>query len=384
MKIIKRSISTIATAVCVVAFGTGACSEAEFGELSDAPVEVAVSTTIRSSREALTTELSFATSLRTMFTGDASCMSVIDDGANTVKMAPCGAATKGRGQTWEIAPAQVTGSYNLSTTVDGARRCLDIANDGQNDRVVLAQCAYLSGQLWQLDETQHVNYVRMRTQFTGIDRCLDIRNDGQNAEIRMAPCGDYSGQYWKIEHPASSTSAPVSCHVGGCSGQLCLAGGQERETSCDYRPEYACYRGATCGVQANGACGWTNSAALTACLTSQRASTSPSVAASPASTPVASTPAPIPPARPAFSASEELTIALGSPIPTGWVVVRAYGDSSIIRNLNNAPSGTEQSIVLGSPIPTGWVVVRAYGDSSIIKNLNRPSSPVGGKVPSFS
>ncbi|MGG3208547.1 hypothetical protein ABES16_32070, partial [Brevibacillus brevis] len=38
---------------------------------------------------------------------------------------------------------------------------------------------------------------------------------------------------------------------------------------------------------------------------------------------------------------EEIWVMLGSPIPSGWVVVRSSGNMNLIKNLNNAPSGYE-------------------------------------------
>lgn len=60
---------------------------------------------------------------------------------------------------------------------------------------------------------------------------------------------------------------PVNtCKRGGCSGQICA------ETSvistCEWRPEYACYQAATCERQTNGTCGFTPTPALAACLAS--------------------------------------------------------------------------------------------------------------------
>ncbi len=56
-----------------------------------------------------------------------------------------------------------------------------------------------------------------------------------------------------------------TCFVGGCSGQIC----SENEgaiSTCEFRPEYACYRDATCEPQADGECGWTETEELTSCL----------------------------------------------------------------------------------------------------------------------
>jgi hypothetical protein len=55
------------------------------------------------------------------------------------------------------------------------------------------------------------------------------------------------------------------CYVGGCSSQIC----SDREdviSTCEWRPQYACYRTATCERQASGQCGWTMTSALQQCL----------------------------------------------------------------------------------------------------------------------
>ena len=64
---------------------------------------------------------------------------------------------------------------------------------------------------------------------------------------------------------ATDAAAEKTCFVGGCSGQIC----SETEgviSTCEWKPEYACYHSATCEVQADGNCGWTQTAALQACL----------------------------------------------------------------------------------------------------------------------
>ncbi len=59
---------------------------------------------------------------------------------------------------------------------------------------------------------------------------------------------------------------PAACVRGGCSSQLCIEEGSGGISTCEWRPEYACYQRATCERQASGACGFTPSAELTACL----------------------------------------------------------------------------------------------------------------------
>ena len=41
------------------------------------------------------------------------------------------------------------------------------------------------------------NY-RLKTMFTGSNKCLDIINDSQDNKPIMANCGNYSGQFWQI------------------------------------------------------------------------------------------------------------------------------------------------------------------------------------------
>lgn len=57
----------------------------------------------------------------------------------------------------------------------------------------------------------------------------------------------------------------LDCTRGGCSGQLC-SNGPGGISTCEFRPEYACYRTATCAAQPEGHCGWTMTNTLRACL----------------------------------------------------------------------------------------------------------------------
>ena len=68
----------------------------------------------------------------------------------------------------------------------------------------------------------------------------------------------------------SKPAEPIAangCAVGGCSGQLCGEAGSDLVSDCMYRPEYTCYKQASCEPQANGRGGWTPTVELQACLT---------------------------------------------------------------------------------------------------------------------
>ena len=61
------------------------------------------------------------------------------------------------------------------------------------------------------------------------------------------------------------------CRATGCSGQVCSD--TDVMTSCDWRPEYACYATAMCTRQTNGNCGWVMDDALRSCLAKAATST---------------------------------------------------------------------------------------------------------------
>jgi hypothetical protein len=60
-----------------------------------------------------------------------------------------------------------------------------------------------------------------------------------------------------------------ACVIGGCAGELCAD--ESLVSPCIWHDAYVCYRDALCARQADGACGWTPSDELTACLASHAA-----------------------------------------------------------------------------------------------------------------
>lgn len=54
------------------------------------------------------------------------------------------------------------------------------------------------------------------------------------------------------------------CMKTGCSSQICAD--HKVVSTCEFRPEYACYQKATCARQADGNCGFTKTPELTECL----------------------------------------------------------------------------------------------------------------------
>ena len=63
-------------------------------------------------------------------------------------------------------------------------------------------------------------------------------------------------------------SGVAACQRTGCSDQLCAD--HPLGSTCEFLPEYGCYRDARCERQTNGACGWTPSESLTMCIARAR------------------------------------------------------------------------------------------------------------------
>ena len=80
----------------------------------------------------------------------------------------------------------------------------------------------------------------------------------------LVACG---GSLAPAPAPGSPAPAPgAACVTTGCSGTVCAEADDGRMTTCEFKPEYACYRDATCARQPDGACGWTQTKVLSACL----------------------------------------------------------------------------------------------------------------------
>jgi hypothetical protein len=88
---------------------------------------------------------------------------------------------------------------------------------------------------------------------------LDADGDGMKDCVDPCPWGAAPGSPCIEPSPT-----PGGCRPTGCSGQLCAA--ESVATTCEWRPEYACYQTASCERQPDGACGWTMTDALRACL----------------------------------------------------------------------------------------------------------------------
>jgi hypothetical protein len=137
------------------------------------------------------------------------------------------------------APCPSTGEKALNTSRSAAIHEIDFADSGIDDALL----SELTGDMF---EPHGLIIAGERYTF---------KQNGNKAKGRTA-----TAVYRRLKDTAQG-----ACFVGGCSGQVC----SEHEgviTTCEFRPEYACYETATCERQADGACGWTETAELNACL----------------------------------------------------------------------------------------------------------------------
>ena len=87
--------------------------------------------------------------------------------------------------------------------------------------------------------------------------------------LLLAACG--GGKSNPAPSNGSATEPPPAggaCIKTGCSGIICAEPGNDQMSTCEFKPEYACYQKAACERQADGKCGWTQSDDLKACLAS--------------------------------------------------------------------------------------------------------------------
>lgn len=67
----------------------------------------------------------------------------------------------------------------------------------------------------------------------------------------------------------SDTEIENGCVITGCNKEVCVSESQAEVmgiTPCIYKPEFACYKDASCEKQKDGECGWTGTKELTECL----------------------------------------------------------------------------------------------------------------------
>jgi hypothetical protein len=80
----------------------------------------------------------------------------------------------------------------------------------------------------------------------------------------LAACGGKSQAPPASPPPTEPPPATGACMKTGCGGTVC--DDEQVVTTCEFKPEHACYKDAICERQPDGNCGFTQSPELTACL----------------------------------------------------------------------------------------------------------------------
>ena len=139
--------------------------------------------------------------LRNTLTGADTCLDIIEDGKNNrLTMTKCANVA---GQRWSMTAREKNPqAYQLQTTFTGMDKCLNIINDGANDKLTMAKCGNLPGQLWNITPSKTISspsgYYFLTNNLTGASNCLNVLNDGRNNRLTMAKCDNISGQSWRI------------------------------------------------------------------------------------------------------------------------------------------------------------------------------------------
>lgn len=130
--------------------------------------------------------------------GSGQCLDIVNDGFNDkLNVTRCADVS---GQSWTLVPSGVPDHYRLQAAFTGTGRCLDVINDGVNDRVRMASCANVTGQEWELTRLRGPGRsFQMTNRFTGPSRCLEVTDEG----LRLRSCDRSPGQKWSSEWPVS-------------------------------------------------------------------------------------------------------------------------------------------------------------------------------------
>lgn len=171
--------------------------------------------------------------------------------------------------------ADTAASEPYRATLTGEQVCLPHKDtSGPQTRECASGIKTVGGEYYALDfalMSQSLPNIPNGARFTANGTITPIERLSSDHLQKYAIEGVFSvtdGVEVEEESEPASDNGPVSlgpCYVGGCSSQVC----SDREdvvTTCEFRPEYACYQKATCERQASGQCGWTQTPTLQSCL----------------------------------------------------------------------------------------------------------------------
>jgi len=91
-----------------------------------------------------------------------------------------------------------------------------------------------------------------------------ITDDGAGVVYEVAYTGGEDTTGFENEEQTGDNRSRGGCVITGCSAQICAD--EQVVTTCEFRPEYECYKSAVCERQANNQCNWTLTESLVSCL----------------------------------------------------------------------------------------------------------------------
>lgn len=145
------------------------------------------------------------------------------------------------------APCETHHEAKLNTSVSRNVAGVDISGTGAADNVT-------SDALAEMTSTEGVLVAGSNSPVTG--------PAGRSQTLKATQF--YLRATASTPNPGPPTQNPKPCFKTGCSGQVCAD--EEVVTTCEFKPEYECYKRAKCERQANGQCGFTDTPELRRCL----------------------------------------------------------------------------------------------------------------------
>lgn len=158
-------------------------------------------------------------------------------------------------------PNAATGDGPLAKVADSGVRCITFPCPSVNEKKLNSSAAASLAELgWHeanaTDDQISTALDKMHTDGLIISGArYTVSGPGGSGKARTVT------QWWLR---ATDEVVAKTCTPSGCSGEVCSD--QPVFTACVFRPEYACYQAATCEVQTDGECGWTQTNELAACL----------------------------------------------------------------------------------------------------------------------
>ena len=129
--------------------------------------------------------------------------------------------------------------------------------------IALVLVAIAAGLLYLSSLGQHYRAAAI----TNFDECAAAGNPIM--ESYPEQCRTADGRTFVNQHQTAPTPPrEAGCVPAGCSKEVCVDASRASEivTSCVYLPQFECYKTARCERQADGRCGWTETAQLKACI----------------------------------------------------------------------------------------------------------------------